>query len=231
MFIRWLKTSVYSLLGICLIGFPINLASANMEHRTPRWISSTVFFESANACMWAGVASEVCQAGHRSAFRQHLRVVPSYRELADCESDFFAGECFASNGAGSWSPWLSGFAIITHVQLSGADDDSSAGFEAQAQRWERSRIRPVQAAAPETRVRYFSEPLYWESDHQGGQRLTSLREKLRNGERFDHALSRRPSVIAGSVASQRRLARVFEPQRLFITLENRTASGGTPLAF
>jgi len=73
------------------------------------------------------------------------------------------------------------------------------------------------ALEPDTHVRHFSEPLYWERDHQGGYRLTTLREKLRNGERFANAFSQRPPVTAGSALWTRQVARTFEPQRLLET--------------
>lgn len=209
MFIWLVKASVRLAIGVIMAGAPASLVSAQLERITPHWTSSTVFFESANACMWAGIAPRICQAAHRSAFRQHLRAAPVYRELADCEADFFPGECFAVEATRLWSPWLSGFALITRAQLILAVDDTSPGARPQP-----SGNRD-EASDTQAQVRYFSEPLYWESDHQGGSQLTSLREKLRDGEHFDKAFTRHAWLQAGSPASDRRLARMFEPQRLF----------------
>jgi hypothetical protein len=174
-----------------LFVLPATLASAHLEPFPSGWASSELFFENPNDCIWAGIAPPVCKAGYRAAYRQHVRVAPTYRELADCEADFTPGECFSADVSRLWSPWLSGFAIITQVQL------TSMG------------------ASPDPQVRLFSEPLYRGADHQGGTRLISLREKLRNGEHFDKAFIRHRLLEAGSTAADQRLARTFEPQRLF----------------
>jgi hypothetical protein len=191
MFVWWVRTSIYFLVTMPLFVLPATLASAHLEPFPPVWASSELFFENPNDCIWAGIAPPVCKAGYRAAYRQHVRVAPTYRELADCEADFTPGECFAADVSRLWSPWLSGFAIITQVQL------TSMG------------------ASPDPQVRLFSEPLYRGADHQGGTRLISLREKLRNGEHFDKAFIRHRLLEAGSTAAEQRLARTFEPQRLF----------------
>ena len=174
-----------------LIILPATLTSAHLQSAEPSWSSTELFFENQNACIWAGVAPPLCQAGYRAAYRQHVRVAPTYRELADCEADFTPGECFAADVSRLWSPWLSGFALITQSQLT-----------------------PT-AGNPDTQVRLFSEPLYRGTDHQGGTRLISLREKLHNSEHFDKAFIRHRLLHAGSAAADQRLARTFEPQRLF----------------
>lgn len=207
MFIWLVKTSSHALIGMSLAGLPATLARAQLEQEAPRWISSTVLFENANACMWAGVTAEICQAGYRSAYRQHVRIAPNYRDLADCEADFSSGECFSANAFRLWSPWLSGFALITQSQVSPPDHRHRGELRAEPNGGR-------QDVEPRIEVRYFSEPLYWESDHQGGRRLTSLREKLRNGEHFGNAVSRHVSVPSGSAIADRRLARIFEPQRV-----------------
>lgn len=191
MFVWWVRTSIYFLVTMPLFVLPATLASAHLEPFPTGWASSELFFENPNDCIWAGIAPPVCKAGYRAAYRQHLRVAPTYRELADCEADFTPGECFAADVSRLWSPWLSGFAIITQVQL------TSMG------------------ASPDPQVRLFSEPLYRGADQQGGTRLISLREKLRNGEHFDKAFIRHRLLEAGSTAADQRLARTFEPQRLF----------------
>lgn len=191
MFVWWVRTSIYLLVTMPLFVLPATLASAHLEPFPPGWASSELFFENPNDCIWAGIAPPVCKAGYRAAYRHHVRVAPTYRELADCEADFTPGECFAADVSRLWSPWLSGFAIITQVQL------TSMG------------------ASPDPQVRLFSEPLYRGADHQGGTRLISLREKLRNGEHFDKAFIRHRLLEAGSTAADQRLARTFEPQRLF----------------
>lgn len=213
---RALQTLVFVWVGACFFVIPAGLASAELGPDAQRWVSSTAFFENANACMWAGIPKQVCQSGYRSAYRQHVRIAPAYRQQEDCEADFAPGECFVSGVSQLWAPWLSGFSLITHARL----PPSSLHAHRQAQKApvDRSWWQHLQGikASPEvaTRVRYFSEPLYWERDHQGGLRLTSLREKLRNGEQFAHAFSRRPPVRAGSTLWTRQLARLFEPQRL-----------------
>jgi hypothetical protein len=174
-----------------LIILPTTLTSAHLEADAPDWASTELFFENPNACSWAGMAPPVCEAGYRAAYRQHVRVAPTYRELADCEADFAPGECFAADVSRLWSPWLSGFALITQVQLT-----STRG-------------------SPAPKVRLFSEPLYRSVDGRGDTRLISLREKLRNGEHFDKAFIRHRRLQAGSTAADQRLARTFEPQRLF----------------
>lgn len=191
MFVWWVRTSIYLLVTMPLFVLPATLASAHLEPFPPGWASSELFFENPNDCIWAGIAPPVCKAGYRAAYRQHVRVAPTYRELSACEADFTPGECFAADVSRLWSPWLSGFAIITQVQL------TSMG------------------ASPDPQVRLFSEPLYRGADHQGGTRLISLREKLRNGEHFDKAFIRHRLLEAGSTAAEQRLARTFEPQRLF----------------
>lgn len=188
----WLvRTSIHFLVAMPLIVFPATLASAYLEPFSSGWASSEMFFENANACTWAGVAPRVCQAGYHAAYRQHVRVAPTYRDLADCEADFATGECFAADVSRLWSPWLSGFAIITQVQLTTLE------------------------GSPDPQVRLFSEPLYRSDDHHGGTRLISLREKLNNGEHFDKAFIRHRLLQAGSTAADQRLARTLEPQRLF----------------
>ena len=191
MFVWWVRTSIYFLVTMPLFVLPATLASAHLEPFPPGWASSELFFENPNDCIWAGIAPPVCKAGYRAAYRHHVRVAPTYRELADCEADFTPGECFSADVSRLWSPWLSGFAIITQVQL------TSMG------------------ASPDPQVRLFSEPLYRGADHQGGTRLISLREKLRNGEHFDKAFIRHRLLEAGSTAADQRLARTFAPQRLF----------------
>lgn len=212
-----LKAGVLTGIGIGLVAVPAVLAKADADAEAPRWISSTVFFENANACQWAGVPAQICQSGYRSAYRQHVRIAPAYREEADCEADFIPGECFVSGVSRFWTPWLSGFSLITHVRMPPSISHSAKGHPALAsvnRSWSQQ-LQGVRAAPePVTQVRYFSEPLYWERDHQGGFRLTSLREKLRNGERFANAFSKRPPLKAGSALWTRQLARVFEPQRL-----------------
>ena len=187
MLVRLLKMLVHLLAGAPLLLLPKTLANAHLEPFSSGWASTEMFFENANACIWADVAPRVCQAGYHAAYRQHVRVAPTYRELADCEADFTPGECFAADVSRLWSPWLSGFAVITQVQLTTTD----------------------------AQVRLFSEPLYRGDDHQGGTRLISLREKLHNGEHFDKAFIRHRLLQAGSTAADQRLARTFEPQRLF----------------
>ena len=182
MFVWWVRTSIYLLVTMPLFVLPATLASAHLEPFPPGWASSELFFENPNDCIWAGIAPPVCKAGYRAAYRQHVSA---------CEADFTPGECFAADVSRLWSPWLSGFAIITQVQL------TSMG------------------ASPDPQVRLFSEPLYRGADHQGGTRLISLREKLRNGEHFDQAFIRHRLLEAGSTAAEQRLARTFEPQRLF----------------
>lgn len=191
MFVRLVRTSIHLLVAMPLIILPATLTSAHLESAAPSWSSTELFFENQNACIWAGVAPPVCEAGYRAAYRQHVRVAPTYRELADCEADFAPGECFAADVSRFWSPWLSGFAVITQVRLTPTRDGSAS------------------------QVRLFSEPLYRGADHQGGTRLISLREKLRNGEHFDKAFIRHRLLQAGSTAADQRLARTFEPQRLF----------------
>lgn len=221
MFIGALKTSVRMCIGMCLFTVPTLLANADSTSAAPRWITSTVLFESANACMWAGFQTGVCQAGYRSAYRQHMRIAPAYREQEDCERDFAAGECVASDASGLWSPWLSGFALITQARLPASTSHAQHERDEQVSQVNRSWSQYLQAVTdapePDTRVRHFSEPLYWERDHQGGYRLTTLREKLRNGERFANAFSQRPPVTAGSALWTRQVARTFEPQRLLET--------------
>jgi hypothetical protein len=188
----WLvRTSLHFLVAMPLIILPTTLTSAHLEANAPNWASTELFFENPNACSWAGMAPPVCEAGYRAAYRQHVRVAPTYRELSDCEADFTPGECFAADVSRLWSPWLSGFAIITQVQV------KSTGGSA------------------DPHVRLFSEPLYRGADHQGGTRLISLREKLHNGEHFDKAFIRHRLLQAGSTAADLRLSRTFEPQRLF----------------
>lgn len=191
MFVWWVRTSIHFLVAMPLIVLPATLTSAHLVPVTSGWVSSEMFFENPNACIWGGVAPPLCEAGYRAAYRQHVRVAPTYRELADCEADFTPGECFAADVSRLWSPWLSGFAIITQVQV------KSTGGN------------------PDPQVRLFSEPLYRGADHQGGTRLISLREKLHNGEHFDKAFIRHRLLQAGSTAADQRLARTFEPQRLF----------------
>ena len=201
-----------------MLAAPTALANVDLQPDAPRWIASTVFFENANACMWAGVPKQVCQAGHRAAYRQHIRIAPAYREAEDCEADFAPDECSASRASGLWLPWLSGFSLITHAQLPHSSLEAQRASQGPMNQLNRSWSQHLQGAMaspdPATRVRYFSEPLYWERDHQGSYRLTTLREKLRNGERFATAFSRRPPVVAGSALWTRQLARLFEPQRL-----------------
>ena len=205
-------------IGVGLIVVPAELANADSHAPAPRWISSTVFFENANACKWAGVPEQVCQAGYRAAYRQHVRIAPAYQNEADCEADFMPGECVISRVSRLWTAWLSGFSLITQTPLPSSSPEVSREQSTPAAGVSRSWARQLQAVnqtpEPATPVRYFSEPLYWERDHQGGFRLTSLREKLRNGERFTHAFSKRPPVQAGSELWTRQWARRFEPQRL-----------------
>lgn len=221
MFIGAFKTSVRMCIGMCLFTVPTLLANADSTSAAPRWITSTVLFESANACMWAGFQTRVCQAGYRSAYRQHVRIAPAYREQEDCEHDFAPGECVASDASGLWSPWLSGFALITQARLPSSTSQAQQEREEQATQasrsWSQYLHGVTDAPEPAAHVRHFSEPLYWERDHQGGYRLTTLWEKLRNGERFANAFSKRPPVTAGSSLWTRQLARTFEPQRLLET--------------
>lgn len=194
MFVCAVRTVIQMLTGFWLVvGLSSTLASAQWPPSAPRWIYSTAFYENANACMWAGVTAEICQAGYRSAFRQHVRVAPMYREEAECEADFYPGECVSGARHVPWSPWLSGFSLIRRSTVVSAFG---------------------RTAEPATTL-YFSEPLYWERDGQGGSHLTTLREKLRGGEHFEHSVSRHPDIAPGSALSDRRLARAFEPQRLF----------------
>lgn len=199
-------------IGIGLIAVPAVLAKADSDAQAPRWISSVVFFENANACKWAGVPAQICQSGYRSAYRQHVRIAPAYHDEASCEADFVPGECFVGGVSRLWTPWLSGFSLITQAQL--PPTKGHEPFANVSQSWSQRLQGVGEAPEPATLVRYFSEPLYWERDHQGGARLTSLREKLRNGERFANAFSKRPPVQSGSVLWTRQLARFFEPQRL-----------------
>lgn len=191
MFVWLVRTSIHLLVAMPLMILPATLTSAHLEPAAPSWALTELFFENPNACIWAGVAPPVCQAGYRAAYRQHVRVAPTYRELSDCEADFTPGECYAGNVSRLWSPWLSGFAIITQVQPTSTAGNSDA------------------------QVRLFSEPLYRGADHHGSTRLMSLREKLRNGEHFGKAFIRHRRLQAGSTAADQRLARTFEPQRLF----------------
>lgn len=191
MFACLVRTSIHVLVAMPLILFPATLTSAHLASDAPNWSSTELFFENPNACIWAGMAPPVCEAGYRAAYRQHVRVAPTYRVLADCEADFAPGECFAADVSRLWSPWLSGFALITQVQLT------------------------FTRGSPASEVRLFSEPLYRGDDHQGGTRLISLREKLHNGEHFDNAFVRQRRLQAGSTVADQRLARTFEPQRLF----------------
>jgi uncharacterized protein YgiB involved in biofilm formation len=218
MFIQVLKTQVVMCVVTVLLLLPAELASAELAPDAHRWISSTVFFENANACMWAGVASRICQSGYSSAYRQHVRIAPAYHAESDCEADFVLGECFAGDVSHLWMPWFSGFALITHARLVSPSSYSLSERHLPIAKGDRSWWQQLQGATQTTEhateVRYFSEPLYWERDHQGGQRLTSLREKLRNGDRLAKAFSRRPPVKPGSALWTRQLARVFEPQRL-----------------
>jgi hypothetical protein len=176
-----------------IAGFPNTLATAQGRDSAPRWTYSTVYYENANACMWAGVPADICRAGYRSAFRQHLRVAPMYRQVEDCENDFYPGECASSAEHLRWSPWLSGFSLVRRSSLAPNADE---------------------ALEPVTRL-YYSEPLYWERDGQGGSHLTTLRDMLRAGQHFEHAISRHPDILPGSALSDRRLARTFEAQRLY----------------
>lgn len=199
MFVCALRILIQTLSGLCLLaGFTSTLASAQWPPTASRWIHSTVFYENANACLWTGVAADICHAGYRSAFRQHVRVVPTYREESECEADFYPGECASGAKHSLWSPWLSGFSLTR-----------------------RSSLGPALGSALETvTTHYFSEPLYWERDAHGGSQLTTLRDKLRAGQHFEHAVSRHPDITPGSALSDGRLARTFEPQRLVET-ENR----------
>jgi len=194
MFVCAVRVLIQTLTALCLMaGFTSTLASAQWPPSAPRWTSSTVFYENANACMWAGVPAEICRAGYRSAFRQHLRAVPTYRDEQACENDFYPGECVSGARHLLWSPWLSGFSLTRRSSLatvSGGD------------------TKPVTAL-------YFSEPLYWERDGQGGSQLTTLRDKLRAGQHFEHSVGRHPGITPGSALSDRRLARAFEPQPVF----------------
>ena len=194
MFVCAVRILIQMLLGLWLIaGLTSTLASAQLPRPAPRWIYSTVFYENANACMWAGVAADICRAGYRSAFRQHLRTVPTYRQEQECENDFYPDECSSGAKHLLWSPWLSGFSLTRRSSLGTAfGSGSTSGI-----------------------THYFSEPLYWERDGQGGSQLTTLRDKLRAGQHFEHAVSRHPEIQPGSALSDRRLARAFEPQRLY----------------
>jgi hypothetical protein len=212
-----IKAGFLTGVAIGLMAVPAVIAKADSDEQAPRWIASVVFFENANACQWAGVPAQVCQAGYRSAYRQHIRIAPAYHDEASCEADFVTGECFVSGPSRLWTPWLSGFSLITHAQLPAPTSHSVKGREVFAivsRSWSQRLQGISEAPEPATQVRYFSEPLYWERDHQGGIRLTSLREKLRNGERFANAFSKRPPVTSGSALWTRQLARLFEPQRL-----------------
>lgn len=196
MFVCAVRILIQTFLGLWLIvGLTSTLANAQWPQPAPRWIYSTVFYENANACMWAGVAAEICHAGYRSAFRQHLRAVPTYREEQECEEDFFPGECSSGPKHLLWNPWLSGFSLTRRSSLGAAFGSG---------------------ATPGT-THYFSEPLYWERDGQGGSQLTTLRDKLRAGQHFEHAVGRHPEIQPGSALSDRRLARAFEPQRLYVS--------------
>jgi uncharacterized protein YgiB involved in biofilm formation len=190
--------------GLAII--PAVMASVDLEGSVPRWIDSTAYFENANACMWAGVDKEVCQSAHRSAYRQHVRKAPAYRDQAACESAFAVGECFASGDSGLWTPWFSGFALLTHTRLppslfSEHQASSEQATQANKSWWQylHGNGQPQQSAID---VRYFSEPLYWERDRQGGVRLTTLREKSRTGEGLVNSVGKRQQ------------ARGYEPQRL-----------------
>ncbi|MFK3973166.1 DUF1190 domain-containing protein [Pseudomonas sp. NPDC087358] len=216
MFVEVSKKTVSAWIGMCLVAVPAMLASAELEASEQRWVSSSVFFENANACKWAGMPDRICQSGYRSAYRQHVRITPAYQHKTDCEADFVAGECVVSEVSGLWAPWLSGFSLITQAQLPSSSRQSQRQTPMQHlnRSWWQHLQGATQSAEATTQVRYFSEPLYWERDHQGAIRLTTLREKLRNGEQFAHAFIRRPPVQAGSALWTRQLARLFEPQRL-----------------
>ncbi len=112
-----------------------------------------------------------------------------YRDEQECEGDFYPDECFAAGARGLWTPWLSGFSLTRRASL---DPDSR----------------------PSTTL-YFSEPLYRERDDQGGSHLTTLLEKLRAGQHFEHTVSRHSEIKPGSALSDLRLKRAFEPQRVF----------------
>ncbi len=218
MFIGAIKAGLLAGVGIGLTAMPTVLAHGQAQPQTPRWISSTVFFENANACKWAGIRARVCESGYRSAYRQHVRIAPAYREQADCEADFIPGECFVSGASQLWTPWLSGFSLITHARLPPcalhAQREPRTPMASLNKSWAQQLQEVRHSPDAAAQVRFFSEPLYWERDHQGGFHLTTLREKLRNGERFANAFSKRPPVTPGSPLWTRQLARIFEPQRL-----------------
>lgn len=194
MFVCAVRILIQTLTALWLMaGFTSTLASAQWPQSTPRWTYSTAFYENANACVWAGVAADICRAGYRSAFRQHLRAVPTYRDEQACEDDFYPAECVSGAKHLRWNPWLSGFSLTRRSSLAAA----------------------FGRASPPATTRYFSEPLYWERDGQGGSRLTTLRNKLRAGQRFERAIGRHPDITPGSALGDRRLARAFEPQPLF----------------
>ncbi|HEY0290155.1 MAG TPA: DUF1190 domain-containing protein [Pseudomonas sp.] len=199
-----------------MIGMTGTLASAHLSEQPPRWMSSVAFYENANACLWAGVAPHICRAGYRSAFRQHIRTAPSYRDVADCDRDFYANECATSGGEHQlWTPWLSGFALIVQSRLPSSAEDQHHIASSSDDPWKRLFEHDEGMETPDAQTRYFSEPLYWEKDGQGGSRLTTLREMLRNGQRFEKALSRHSPDRIGAAPDLRQLARSFDAQQLF----------------
>ena len=136
---------------------------------------------------------QICQSAQRSAYRQHLRIAPAYREQKDCESDFEDQTCVFSVDSDRWTPWLSGFSLTTRIRLPLSSNklqrERQIPMAYMRQRWTH-RAGGADAKPDATaRVQYFSEPLYWEHAAQGGSQLTTLRDKLRIADLPDNASS------------------------------------------
>jgi uncharacterized protein YgiB involved in biofilm formation len=218
MFIESSKAGVLAGIALWVMLSPFVQASADPEMGAARWVSSTAFYENANACMWAGIPKEVCQSAYRSAYRQHVRVAPAYRDQAACEAAFARDECFVSASSDLWSPWLAGFSLITQAQLPAFSMSEYRLSHEQMANLNKSWWQHLQGSSqtlePKTQVRHFSEPLYWESDRQGGLRLTTLRDKSRNDPAFVDATGKPTADASQATPGPREQARLFEPRRL-----------------
>lgn len=204
---------------MCLVGLPLVLASSDAQANSPRWISTTVFFENANGCMWGGMDEQICQSAQRSAYRQHLRIAPAYREQKDCESDFEDQTCVFSVDSDQWTPWLSGFSLTTRTQLPLSSNelqrDRQIPTAYMRQRWTQGADGADAEPDATARVQYFSEPLYWEHAAQGGSQLTTLRDKLRIADLPDNASGSQTPVQSNPASSNiRQVTRHAWPQRL-----------------
>ncbi|WP_025131198.1 DUF1190 domain-containing protein [Pseudomonas sp. PH1b] len=188
---------------VLLGSVPFALAACDGQPQATREVRQVQHFTSPQECEQAQISLDICQSARDDAWERSDVVAPRYKDLQDCEEDFYPGHCKVSIYNRTYIPTFQGFALTSQRTVpvkpgeeeqqqagSGSSGTTSSGGSAMSVgnggssssgssfwRW----------IGLEPEPRYFSEALYKERDGRGGSQLSTLTQQVEAGKTFSNA--------------------------------------------